>query len=98
MPLAICSGVGALLAGFLSLFEGIPSQFGTAVFGVGMSIGIAWTVWRLVPLAVRRTTEAGAVAAGAFDDFFDAPVPVFRSPKLFLVFLGGWMVAVAGNG
>src|SRR2546426_9477075 len=46
MPLAICTGIGAALAGFLSLFEGIPSQFGTAVFGVGTSVGIAWTGWR----------------------------------------------------
>jgi len=98
MPLAICSGVGALLAGFLSLFEGIPSQFGTAVFGVGMSIGIAWTVWRLVPLAVRRTTEAGAVAAGAFDDFLDAATLVLRTPTLIWVFLGGAMVTFAVNG
>src|SRR2546423_15497335 len=69
MPLAICAGSGAVLAGFLSLFEGIPSQFGTAVFGVGTSIGIAWTVWRLVPLAVRRTTEAGARAPRAVYNF-----------------------------
>jgi MFS family permease len=98
MPLAICSGVGALLAGFLSLFEGIPSQFGTAVFGVGMSIGIAWTVWRLVPLAVRRTTEAGAVAAGAFDDFLDAATLVLRTPTLIWIFTGGAMVTFAVNG
>jgi MFS family permease len=98
MPLAICSGVGALLAGFLSLFEGIPSEFGTAVFGIGMSIGIAWTVWRLVPLAVRRTTEAGAVAAGAFDDFLDAATLVLRTPTLIWIFTGGAMVTFAVNG
>jgi len=98
MPLAICSGVGAVLAGFLSLFEGIPSQFGTAVFGVGMSIGIAWTVFRLVPLAVRRTTEAGAVAAGAFDDFLDAAILVLRTPTLIWIFTGGAMVTFAVNG
>ncbi len=97
-PLVICAGSGAILAGFLSLFEGIPSQFGTAVFGVGMSMGIAWTVWRLVPLAVRRTTEASAVAAGAFDDFLDAAVLVLRTPTLIWVFLGGAMVTFAVNG
>src|SRR5205809_4944931 len=32
MPLAICAGIGALLTGFLSLFERIPSQIGTALF------------------------------------------------------------------
>jgi len=98
MPLAICAGIGAALAGFLSLFEGIPSQFGTAVFGVGTSVGIVWTVWRLVPLAVRRTTEAGAVAAGAFDDFQDAAVLVLRTPTLIWIFLGGAMVTFAVNG
>src|SRR5256886_12257891 len=97
-PLATCAGIGALLAGFLSLFEGIPSQFGTAVFGVGVSIGIAWTVWRLVPLAVRRTTEAGAVAAGALDEFQSAAALVLRTPTLIWVFLGGAMVTFAVNG
>jgi MFS transporter, Spinster family, sphingosine-1-phosphate transporter len=98
MPFAICAAIGALLAGFFSLFEGIPSQVGTALFGVGVSVGIAWTVWRLVPLAVRRTTEAGAVAAGAFDDFQDAAVLVLRTPTLIWIFLGGAMVTFAVNG
>ncbi len=98
LPLAICAGVGALLAGVLALFEGIPSQFGTAVFGVGVSIGIAWTVWRLVPLAVRRTSQAGAVAAGALDDFQNAAALVLRTPTLIWIFLGGAMVTFAVNG
>lgn len=98
MPFALCAGIGALLAGFFSLFEGIPSQIGTALFGIGVSIGIAWTVWRLVPLAVKRTTEAGAVAAGAFDDFQDAAVRVLRTPTLIWIFLGGAMVTFAVNG
>jgi MFS family permease len=98
MPLAICAGVGALLAGFLSLFERIPSQIGTALFGIGVSIGIAWTVWRLVPLAVKQTTQAGAVAAGALDDFQNAAVLVLRTPTLIWVFLGGAMVTFAVNG
>ncbi|MFN2572207.1 MAG: spinster family MFS transporter [Gemmatimonadales bacterium] len=97
-PLAICAGVGAGLAGILALFEGIPSQIGTAVFGVGMSAGIALTVSRLVPLAVKRTTEAGAVAAGALDDFQDAAVHVLRRPTLIWIFLGGAMVTFAVNG
>ncbi len=61
-------------------------------------MGIAWTVWRLVPLAVRRTTAAGAVAAGAFDDFQDAAILVLRTPTLIWVFLGGAMVTFAVNG
>jgi MFS transporter, Spinster family, sphingosine-1-phosphate transporter len=98
MPLAICSGIGALLAGVLALFEGIPSEVASAVFSIGVSIGIAWTVWRLVPLAVRRTTEAGAVAAGALDDFQDAAALVLRTPTLIWIFLGGAMVTFAVNG
>jgi sugar phosphate permease len=97
-PLAICAGVGAAIAALLALFEGIPPLMGTAVFGVGVSAGIAWTVWRLVPLAVGRTTAAGAVAAGAFDDFQDAAVLVLRTPTLIWVFLGGAMVTFAVNG
>ncbi len=97
-PLAIGAGIGALLAGLLALFEGIPSQVGTALFGVGVSVGIAWTVWRLVPLAIRRTSEAGAIAVGALDDFQDAAALVLRTPTLIWVFLGGAMVTFAGNG
>src|SRR3954468_14111364 len=97
-PLAICAGIGAAIAGVLALFEGIPPLIGTGVFGVAVSAGIAWTVWRLVPLAVRRTTAAGAVAAGAFDDFQDAAVLVFRTPTLIWVFLGGAMITFAVNG
>ena len=98
MPLAICAGIAALIAGVLALFEGIPSQVTTAVFSIGVSIGIAWTVWRLVPLAVRRTTAVGVVAAGAFDDFQDAAALVLGTPTLIWVFLGGAMVTFASNG
>src|SRR5204862_208670 len=65
---------------------------------IGTSVGIAWTVWRLVPLAVRRTTAAGAVAAGAFDDFQDAAILVLRTPTLIWIFLGGALVTFAVNG
>jgi sugar phosphate permease len=87
-----------LLAGILALFEGIPSQLDTAVFGVAVSIGVAWTVWRLVPAALRRTSEAGEVAAGAFENFQDAAALVLRTPTLVWVFLGGAMVTFAVNG
>jgi len=98
LPLAVCAAVGATLAALLALIEGNPSQLDTAVFGISVSIGIAWTVWRLVPLAVRRTTEAGAVAAGALDEFQSAAALVLRTPTLIWVFLGGAMVTFAVNG
>ena len=98
LPLAVCAAVGATLAALLALIQGNPSQLDTAVFGISVSIGIAWTVWRLVPLAVRRTTEAGAVAAGALDEFQSAAALVLRTPTLIWVFLGGAMVTFAVNG
>ena len=98
LPFAMCAGAGALVAGVLALFEGIPSQVSTAVFSFGVSVGVAWTVWRLVPLALRRTTEAGAVAAGALDDFQHAAALVLRTPTLIWIFLGGAMVTFAVNG
>ena len=98
LPLAVCTGVGALLAGVLALIEGIPSEVDAAVFSVSVSVGVAWTVWRLVPAAVRRTTEAGEVAAGALDDFQHAAALVLRTPTLIWIFLGGAMVTFAVNG
>jgi MFS family permease len=98
MPLAVCSSVGALLAGVLALFQRIPSEVDAAVFGVCVSIGVAWTVWRLVPAAVHRATQAGEVAAGALDDFQHAAALVLRTPTLIWIFIGGAMVTFAGNG
>lgn len=97
-PLAVWGAAGALLAGVLALFQGIPSEVDAAVFGVCVSVGVAWTVWRLVPAAVRRTTQAGEVAAGAFDDFQHAAALVLRTPTLIWIFLGGAMVTFAVNG
>src|SRR3989442_10624829 len=89
MPLAICAGAGALLAGILAMFEGIPSQFDTAVFSVGVSAGVAWTVWRLVPLAVRRTTEAGALVGLGPRAVSHTARRVLGAPSMFSVFLVG---------
>src|SRR5437867_3487470 len=98
MPLVVWGSVGALLAGVLALFEGIGSGIVAAVFGVCVSAGVAWTVWRLVPAAVHRATQAGEVAAGALDDFQHAAALVLRTPTLIWIFAGGAMVTFAGNG
>ncbi|MGH7701284.1 MAG: spinster family MFS transporter, partial [Gemmatimonadales bacterium] len=97
-PLIWLSAVGAAVAGVLALFEGVPSEVDVAVFGAFVSIGIAWTVFRLVPIALRRTTEATEVAATAFEDFLHAAATVLRTPTLIWVFLGGAMVTFAVNG
>ncbi|HEV8305196.1 MAG TPA: MFS transporter [Gemmatimonadales bacterium] len=98
VPLAVWSGVGALLAGVLALFRGNPSDLDAAVFGVCVSTGVAWSVWRLVPAAVRRATQAREVATGALDDFQHAAVLVLRTPTLIWIFVGGAMVTFTGNG
>ncbi|HXF94938.1 MAG TPA: MFS transporter [Gemmatimonadales bacterium] len=97
-PLIWLSAAGAALGGLLALFEGAPSQVDAAVFGAFVTIGIVWTVFRLVPIAIQRTTEATEVAATAFEDFLAAAATVLRTPTLIWVFLGGAMVTFAMNG
>jgi len=97
-PLVILGLVGAAFGGVLALFEGVPSEVDAAVFGVFATAGFAWTIWRLVPAAVRRTTEAGEVATTAFEDFLEAASFVLRTPTLIWVFVGGALVTFAANG
>jgi len=52
----------------------------------------------LVPIAIRRTTEATAVAATAFEDFLQAAATVLRTPTLIWMFVGGALVTFAVNG
>src|SRR5207302_9624579 len=66
--------------------------------GACVSGGVAWTVYRLIPAAVRRTTEAGEVAATALEDFLHAGATVLRTPTLIRVFIGGALVTFAANG
>src|SRR5439155_88071 len=79
-------------------FGGVPSEVDAAVFGVFATVGFVWTVWRLVPAAVRRTTEAGEVATTAFEDFLEAASVVLRTPTLIWVFVGGALVTFAVDG
>src|SRR5256886_10428677 len=53
---------------------------------------------RLVPIAIRRTTEATVVAATAFEDFLQAAATVLRTPTLIWMFVGGSLVTFAVNG
>ena len=69
-----------------------------AVFGMFVGVGVAWTVARLVPLALRRTAGAQEVAATAFEEFVEAATTVLRVPTLIWVFVGGALVTFAVNG
>jgi MFS family permease len=97
-PLIWLSALGAAVAGVVALFVEAGSQLDAAVFGVFVSVGLAWTVWRLVPVAIRRTTEVGEVAATAFEEFLHAAATVLRTPTLVWIFLGGALVTFAVNG
>jgi len=97
-PLMWLTLAGAALSGLLDLFVGQPRGIDTAVFSACVSIGIVWTVFRLVPVAVRGTTEATEVAATAFGDFLQAAGTVLRTPTLIWMFVGGALVTFAVNG
>src|SRR5207249_6627992 len=68
-PLMWLTLAGTVLSGALDRFDGLPRGLDTAVFSACVSIGIVWTVLRLVPVAVRGTNEATEVAATALGDF-----------------------------
>jgi len=97
-PLIWLTVAGALVSSTLDLFQGLPPGLDTAAFAACVSAGIIWTVVRLVPVAVRGTTEAGEVAATAFGEFLQASAIVLRTPTLIWMFLGGALVTFAVNG
>lgn len=97
-PVIAMTAVGALVGGAFTVFEVAPSDVDVAVFAAFVAAGAAWTVWRLVPVALERTTRAGRVAATAFEEFLAAAAIVFRTPTLIWVFLGGALVTFTVNG
>lgn len=97
-PLIWLTVVGAIASGALALIRAIPNEMVVAVFGLFVGVGVAWTVARLVPLAIARGTEATEVAASAFEEFLEASTVVLRIPTLIWVFVGGALVTFAVNG
>jgi MFS family permease len=97
-PLIGLSALGAAIGGILALIHGMPTEMDVAVFGMFVGVGLAWTVARLVPLALRRTSGAQEVAATAFEEFVEAATIVLRVPTLIWVFVGGALVTFAVNG
>jgi MFS family permease len=97
-PLIWLTAAGAVVGGLLALFEDVPSAVDVAVFGAFVTVGIIWTVIRLVPLALRQTSQATEVAASAYEDFLQAGAIVLRTPTLIWIFLGGALVTFGMNG
>ncbi|MGH7538256.1 MAG: spinster family MFS transporter [Gemmatimonadales bacterium] len=98
LPLIGLTTLGAAVSGILLLFKRIPSEVDTAVFAMFVGLGVAWTVKRLIPLAVEKGTAAGEVAATALEEFWEAANTVLRVPTLIWVFIGGALVTFAVNG
>ena len=97
-PLISLSALGGVVSGILALIHSLPTEMDVAVFGMFVGVGVAWTVARLVPLALRRTAGAQEVAATAFEEFVEAATTVLRVPTLIWIFVGGALVTFAVNG
>lgn len=97
-PLIGLSALGTVAAGVLLLIRVVPNEMTVAVFGMFVGVGVAWTVARLVPLALQQGSQATEVAASAFEEFLEASAIVLRVPTLIWVFLGGALVTFAVNG
>jgi len=97
-PLIAFTLGGALLSAFLGMFDALPPNLDTAVFGIAVSAGIAWTVVRLVPIALAHRAEVSGAAHTAVEDFRHAAVTVLRTPTLIWMFVGGAFVTFAVNG
>src|SRR3989442_9498320 len=65
LPLAALALAGAAVSGVIALFERMPSGVGAAVFGGFVAGGPVGAVRRVVAIAIRRPTQATAVAATA---------------------------------
>lgn len=97
-PLLWLSALGALIGGVCYLTRVLTVDMSAAVFGAFVGLGVVWTVARLVPVALRRTSAAGVVAATAIEEFMEAATTVLRVPTLIWVFIGGALVTFALNG
>ncbi|HVH08892.1 MAG TPA: MFS transporter [Gemmatimonadales bacterium] len=97
-PLLAFALAGVVLAGLFATLGVRRHGLVTAVFAASVSVGVVWTVVRLVPIAVRGTSSASVVAATAVGEFLEAAATVLRTPTLLWMFLGGALVTFAVNG
>ena len=97
-PLIWLTAIGTVISGILALVRVVPNEMTVAVFGMFVGVGVAWTVARLVPLALEQGSQATEVATSAFEEFLEASAVVLRVPTLIWVFLGGALVTFAVNG
>jgi MFS family permease len=97
-PLIWLTAIGTAVSGVLALVRVVPNEMTVAVFGMFVGVGVAWTVARLVPLALEQGSQATEVATSAFGEFLEASAVVLRVPTLIWVFLGGALVTFAVNG
>jgi len=97
-PLLVSLIAGTVLAAFLALFESLPAQMDTAVFGVIAGLGAVWTIarWALILFRHPHLLPVGK-PADIFDEMLDAGAVVLRTPTLIWLFVGGALTAAAMN-
>jgi MFS family permease len=101
LPLALCSGIGVLLAFVMTRWFGIESRSDTIILGVAITLGGVLTIWRWVRLlhADRRDeTPFTPELEDAMDDLVRAGRVVLRTPTLLYAFLAGAMISFGTNG
>jgi MFS family permease len=97
-PAIAVSVLGLVVSWSLERTDSVSSDVAAAVFSVFVGAGIAWSIARLIPVAMKRGAQAGHVAATALEDFGTAAATVLHTPTLIWLFLGGAMVTFAVNG
>lgn len=95
-PLLVGLVVGGLAEAVLALVR--ADEVEGVLFAAAVSVGIVWTVVRLVPAALRFTSSATHAAADVLEEFLHSGARVLRTPTLIWMFLGGAMVTFAVNG
>jgi MFS family permease len=98
MPLLVSLLLASVIYGFLALFEGLPPFLDTLAFGVVSSIGLAWSVYLWVRMALRHQHlfPIGR-PADLVDEMMDAAHVVLRTPTLIWLFVGGALTSAAMN-
>jgi len=102
-PLWAFGAVGLITAYALDRAGGADAGVESAVFGAGLVLGAAGTVFRFVRhvLQARHEGEArppSSVTLTTLEEFLEAARFVLRTPTLVWAFLGGALVSFAMNG
>jgi MFS family permease len=97
-PLLVVLVLGGLVEAVLALLRERRGESLTGLFAAALTLALIWTVFRLIPAAVRLTATASHAAADVLEEFLQSAAVVLRTPTLIWVFVGGAMVTFTVNG